>query len=330
MADKKLQVRIDDRIRLMSAVLAVTDFPERAQQRKGHRPHAHARRTTKWLEPLRGHPAVVAAQGLLNKNAPIEAFYTYILKHTFPDLTAAEEPAWAPPEWNMHLHDFYHQSKLQDLWKQDQSIWEQSEVESREILDRVDFYGFLQPFVGAVEEQLVYMPNCSYPSDLAVGVRVGSELVCIGPPRIAWGDNEPWPFNEDPGHLYSSALGEYAQLLMLAFLHKHSAIVETLKEKSLHVSDEFQKAYPHWGDQFTALFVPGVVAIFLEHAINPQEAKSFIVMEKKLKGITILPGVISVLERYLNETKDGKFKDFIEFLPHFPGHLRIAKTISAI
>ena len=53
-------------------------------------------------------------------------------------------------------------------------------------------------------------------------------------------------------------------------------------------------------------------------------------MEKKARGITIMPGVISVLQRYLNEYEDGKYSKFTEFLPHFPGHLRIAKTISAI
>ena len=34
--------------------------------------------------------------------------------------------------------------------------------------------------------------------------------------------------------------------------------------------------------------------------------------------MTILPGVISVLERYLREYYDGRYNSLIEYLPHFP------------
>ena len=152
----------------------------------------------------------------------------------------------------------------------------------------------------------------------------------MGPPRIAWGDNPPWPFDEDHAHIFSTSLSEYARLLLLAYLRQNAEDIEPITRKPLPVDEEFKRAHPTWGDQLTELFVPGCVAIFLERRVSPQEAKSFILMEKKARGITILPGVISVLQRYLNEYEDGKYTKFTEFLPHFPGHLRIAKTISAI
>jgi hypothetical protein len=181
-----------------------------------------------------------------------------------------------------------------------------------------------------VIEQLVFMPNVSYPSARSVGVRVGGELVSLTPPRIAWGDNPPWPFDEDPGHLYAHALSDYARLLMLSYLRQNADKVAVVAQKPLPVGDDFKQSYPTWGDQFTELFVVGAVALFLEEAISLQEAKSYILIQDKAKGLKILPGVVSVLRRYLSEYSDGKYETFINYLPNFPGHLRVAKSISQL
>ncbi len=330
MAEKKAQIWIDNRARLMSAVLGVTDWPERAQQRKGHRAHSHARATSKWLAPYTSHPAIQGAQNLLNQNAPLEAFYSYAFRLNLDDFSIQNPPPWSPPQWNEQLGDLFHHSQLDQLWAQDQSAWERAEVETFDILAECDFYGFLEPFLGKIEEQLIYMPNISYPSDLTVGVRVGKDLICIAPPRIAWGDNEPWPFDEDPAHIYTTAISEYSRLLILAYLRQHAEIVQPITQKALPVDDHFRQTYPAWGDQFIQLFLAGCVAIFLEQHVSPQEAKSFILMERKLKGINILPAVISVLERYLKERGEGKFNELIDFLPFFPGHLKIANRVSSL
>src|SRR5690606_11258458 len=121
-----------------------------------------------------------------------------------------------------------------------------------------------------------------------------------------------------------------ARLLMLAYLRQHADIVAPIAQKGLPVSDEYKEKHPTWGDQFTELFVSGLVAIFLEKKVNPQESKAFVLMERRTKGMTILPGVVSVLQRYLNEHEDAKYASFIDYLPHFPGHLRVAKSISAL
>lgn len=330
MAHKTLHIRIDDRIRLISAVLAATTWPELAQHRKGHRPHAHARSTSKWLAPWVEHPAVKGAQLLLDQNAPLEALYTYALKLKWPSMEIQNPPPWTPPYWNEQLGHFYSSSRLQELWNQDEAAWKKASVEADSVLKNAGFYEFLKPFMGDISDQLVYMPNISYPSDMAIGVRIGTDLICVGPPRIAWGDNPPWPFDEDEAHIFSSSLSEYARLLILAYLRQNAEAVQPITKRDLPVDDAFKQAHPTWGDQFTELFVPGVVALYLEQNVNPQEAKAFILMEKKTRGVTILPGVISVLQRYIREYEDGKYSSLVEYLPHFPNHLRVAKSISAI
>jgi hypothetical protein len=330
MAQRALMVRIDDRVRLMSAVLSVTDWGDRAQNRKRHRPHAHARNTSKWLANLQGHPAVVRLQHLLNQGAPLEALYAYALKLAPPELHIENPPRWAPPDWNQTLLDFYFDGQLYELWSRDLDAWEKSVHEATEVMRQADFYNFLYPFVGVIQENLVYMPNISYPSDMAIGVRVGGEVLCIGHPRIAWGDNPPWPFDEDPAHVYSTSLNEYTRLLMLGYLRRNAEAIAPITQKELPVDEEFKRQHPSWGDQFLELVVPACVAMYLEQYVSQQEAKSFILMEKKLRGVTILPGVMSVLYRYLEELKMGKVSNFVEFLPNFGKYLRVAKTISAI
>lgn len=330
MSGKLVQVRTDDRIRLMSAILAATDYPEKAMLTKSHRSHAHARNTIKRVSDHKHHPAIAAAQVLINQSAPLEALYTYILKLSWPDLQGEHIPRWVPPKWNEQLKNFYEVTGLQEFWDSEEEHWQKARYDSEKVLKKVDFHGFLRPFLGDIVEELVYCPNISFPSERAVGVRIGSELICVGPPRIAWGDNPPWPFDEDPGHIYIDTLSEYARLLMLAYLRQNEEKVEPVAQKTLPVSDQFREKYPAWGVQFTELFVVGAVTLFLEEAVNKQEAKAYILMQSKANGLKILPGVVSVLSRYLKEFADNKYETFIEYLPNFPGHLRVAKTISAL
>lgn len=330
MSDKKLQVRIDDRARLMSAVLAATNLPEMAQEQKKHRPHAHARNTTKHITSYNHHPAVASAQALLNKNAPLEALYTYVLKLSWPDLDDIHTPPWVPENWNLQMREFYEVTGLAEWWREDNDAWQKSVQDSQKLLQKVNFYEFLHPFLGEMVEDLIFMPNISYPSTRSVGVRIGSELICIVPPRIAWGDNPPWPFDEDAGHLYAEALTVYARLLMLSYLRQHAKEVAPVAHKPLPVGQQFKDHHPTWGDQFTELFAVGAVALFLEQAVSKQEAQAFVLLQEKMQGLKVLPGVVSVIRRYLSEYADGSYDAFIRYLPNFPGHLRVAKTIAKL
>jgi len=72
-------VKLDDRVRLLSAILAVTDYPEKAQKMKPHGTHYHARATNKHLANHRSHPAVQATQSLLDQNTPLEAIFALVM-----------------------------------------------------------------------------------------------------------------------------------------------------------------------------------------------------------------------------------------------------------
>jgi hypothetical protein len=88
--------------------------------------------------------------------------------------------------------------------------------------------------------------------------------------------------------------------------------------------------YPSWRDQLFALLTSGMVAIYLEDHLDLAEAKAFTMMENRLHGLAVLPAVVSVLRRYVQDQEDGKYATFVDFLPLFPKQIRVAKRIYAL
>ena len=314
----------------MSALLAMTSWPEDEQRRKPHGTHAHARGTRRLLQPLEKHPAVLILQALLDRGMPLETFYSYALGLEWPSLAGVDTPTWAPPTFPRHLGNFYQKSGLEQWWEDESNTWDSAQRETEALVKDPHFRELLTPFVGEFAEALVLLPNVCYPSDTEIGLLVDGELCCVVPPRIAWGDNPPWPFDEDPAHVYRAALTQYGNLLMHRYLEGHPGLLDKVAKKKLPVSKRFIELYPTWEAQFMALFAAGLVAIYLEDHVSPQEASAFVLMEKKASGLDELPGVISVLRRYLSGFQDGQYAGFADYLPFFAQHLRVAKTITAL
>jgi hypothetical protein len=325
-------VRLDDRLRLMSALLAVTNWPDKAQERQPHGTHAHARATRKYLAEYASHEAVQNLQNLLDQGAPLEAMFTFVLCLSWPglELTLDRLPGWVPPLWIMQLRDFYQKANLREWWQKEDQMWQKSLDESRRMFKGVAFKPFLKPFLGEIHDDLIFVPNISYPTDQEIGLRLGRELLCVAPPRLAWGDSPPWPFDEDPTHIYRAALSEYGWLLLMGYLRTHAGKITEVTKAPLPVGDQFSAMHPTWEEQFAALFVAAAVAIYLEDHVSKSEAKAYVLMARKAQGLSILPGTVSVLRRYLEERSSGRYSTLIDFLPVFPKQLRVAKRIMTL
>jgi hypothetical protein len=320
-------VKIDDRVRLMSALLAATDWPEKAQERQPHGTHAHSRATQKYLEPYKTHEAVQGLQGLLNQGAPLEAIFTLVMQLSWPGLEIETLPRWVPPRWNVQIRDFYEKANLAKWWRDENAVWQSGLTEAQKVFKDVIFKPSLTPFFGDFKENLVFIPNISFPTDRDVGIRVGNDLITISTPRLAWGDSPPWPFDEDPGYIHRAALTQYGKVLMHAYLREHADKIASIAETPLPVSDQFRAKFPTWQEQFTTLFVAAAAALYLETHVSKAEANAYVLMERKTQGMVILPGMISVLRRYLSEKEAGRYKEIIDFLPVFPKQLRVANKI---
>ncbi len=321
-------VKLDDRVRLMSAVLAATTHPDKAQQLKRHGTHFHARATRKYVEKFASHPAVQATQAMLDQGAPLEALFTLALLFSWPELQLDTVPRWVPAGYSAQLRDFYLVSKLETFWQTEKAGWEKAIKESKNMFKAVEFKKFLQPFLGTIEETFTFMPNVSYPADQELGMRFGKEIVCLVPPPMAWGDSPPWPYDEATQITmsYRAALTIYARILLLTYLRSNAQQLAEISKNDLPLSDHFKAQHPTWEDQFSMLFCMAVVAMYLEAHVNEGEYKAYVLIEKKARGQALLPGTVSVMRRYLQEV-GGKYNNLIEFLPFFPKQLRVAQKI---
>lgn len=328
---QEVNIRLDDRIRLVSAVLSVTDWPEKAQARKPHGTHAHARRTSDHLKSLRDHEAVKGMQGLLDNGAPMEAMFALVTHLPWPSLKIDQLPKWVPAKWNVHLADFYQKADLEGWWQQEAESWDSALAQSRSMFKDSQFREYLSLYVGNVDETFVFVPNISYPSDREVAMRIGrKDLYAVVPPRLAWGDSPPWPYDEDKPYLHRVTLMQYARLLLMTFLRANSNQFVEAARSELPVSDRFKSLYPTWHEQFVTLFVHAATAIYLEDYMGRAEMRAYVQDRVRVGGIEILPGAVSVLRRYLQERENGKFETIADYMPVFPKQLRVAKRIISI
>jgi hypothetical protein len=323
-------VRLDNRVRLMSAMLAATDWPIRAQEKLKHGSHAHSRATRKFLEPMRSHPAAQTLQHLLDEGAPAEAIFSYALQLNWPSLEISKAPSWAPAQWPAQIHDFYLRSNVAQWWKDEEVHWQAAINQSERMFKGISFKPSFKPFFGDIQEKLVFIPNISFPTEREVAIWLNGELVCIAPPRLAWGESPPWPFDEDPAYIYRSALSQYGKLLMHNYLRSNAEKLAAVSDTPLPVSEQFRAKFPTWNEQFTILFVAALSCAFLTEKLGKKEADAYILLEKKMNGMTSLPGMISVLKRYLNEFNSGRYKGLDDFLPIFPKQFRVAAKIVSL
>ncbi len=232
-----------------------------------------------------------------------------------------------PPNWDDQLLRFYADADLAGWWASEAGVWQTAFEEASRTFADVQFKPFMQPYLGAIDERLVFVPNILYPTDHTLGLRFGGDLVCIAPPRVAWGDSPPWPFDEDPAHVYRAAIEQYGYILMDAYLRAHAERIIELAQTPLPVTDQYRALYPTWAEQFAHLFVAGAVAIYLEDHVSPAEANAYVLMERKVSGLEVLPGVISVFRRYLRELASGNYTSLLDLLPNFSRQLKVANRI---
>lgn len=332
MSETTLTITIDDRARLLSAALSATNFPHLAQQRKRHHAHAHARATQKYLidNGYASHPAITTLQGLLNNNISLSALFGMVLAFDEKTFAAVNPPLWMPAGFDAQLHEFMNVASLRDFWviNQHKASWDDAKEQSQNIFKEVHFKSFLKQFFGDVPEELVFMPNISYPAEQEVGVRTATQLISIVPPPLAWGESPPWPYDEETNitHSYRAALAQYIQLLLRDYLKKYPEKLAEARQKDLPVTGQLNAQYPSWELQFMALIISGSVAIYLEDHVSKIEAQAFTLMEKRAYGMTILPAVVSVLRRYMQE-HGIRYQELSDFLTIFPAQLRVAKKI---
>lgn len=323
-AASDVQVQVDDRARLIGALLAATRYPDLAQVRKRHGVHAHARATRKRVAGLAGHPAAQAADALLAQGMPVEVLFSLAFTLNPATLRPAVPLAGLPPALADGLPDFAQEADLAGWWQDEAGDWDRAAAEAERALGSAQVGPFLGRFFGPTAARLIFMPNIGYPEDAEIAVAAEGSLIAITPPRAAWGDSPPWPFDEDPAHVLRAAIVTCCRLRLADALLSHPDAVSETVAGPLPVSGTFRALYPAWPDQFAQIFSGALVSLYLEEQVNPKEASAYLLMEKRVRGLDILPAAVSILRDFRERKGAGSAAALARFLPRFPALLREA------
>ncbi len=278
-----VQIVLDDRARLVMAVLAASQWPALEQKQLVHAVHPHAKQTRHHVQSFAHHPAVAVVNQGLAAGVAVDDYFTAGLRCTWPDFAVLQPlPDRLPVTWGRSLMEFGVATAVADtFWPAHQSAWQEGVNDLKTIFANSQvkaFFGRLrhQP----ISQKLVIMPNILYPALSPVLATTWDTLYLLLPPPKAVGESPPWPYGEDPGWV----MAETGQRLTTHLL------ADTLAQL-----DNTQ----------TSLLKFAVTTLLLEQEMDEAEAMAYLLRSKKQHKLPQLPGVVDKLrEAIMQESAD--------------------------
>ena len=274
MSDAVIEIGLDERIRLVTAVLAASSWPEREQAETTHAVHPHSKQTKQYVASHRNHQAVAGLDNALDAGVSLHDIFAAAVRATWPDFQPQAPVPAGLDKWLATLPDFAATANLAPFWGNHAAPWDEAIAGLQEILTGKAIIGFLEKLTGQPLPKTVYlMPTVNYPLLHPVLAETADQLYFILPPAKAWGESSPWPHGEDPGWV----------------------VIQT----AWHLSRYF------WASQLAALdearqtvLIHAAVTLCLEAELE-EEAMAYLVRAKKEHKLPQLPAVVEQLRDYL-------------------------------
>lgn len=271
----KLKVVIDERARLVTAVLAASNWPEMEQEQATHAVHPHSKQLKQQVRPFADHLAVQRVNDSLSVNVGLDSFFTAVIRCGWPDTTDVTTAPEDAREWIKALANFAVQTKLADFWAAHTAPWEEARAGLDSIFAQSQIMDFLGQLLGKpVPQDVAVMPTITYPMLNPVLAVTKDTVYFILPPAKAWGESPPWPHGEDPG---------WAVAQTCWYLANHF-LADTLAEL-----DETGQM----------LLLHAAVTLCLEADFDEAEAMAYLVRSKKEYKLPRLPLVVEQVRDYL-------------------------------
>jgi hypothetical protein len=276
-----IEVRIDDTLRLASALLAASEWPDLEQKAKPYKPHRVADGARKFFAPQRKHPAVRAAQALVGAGEGLNAFFEHALNAD-----------WSG-DFGAHLADFKSKTQPEIFWTETEADWQAAESQARWVLEKSGLWQFLRDLFGPQARQLVFVPNLLFPGLQTVTVSSATDLIVYAPPPKAWGTSPPWGYAERPDEVLATTSEALAR-----FIFENNLPADQLSFKPLQET-----------------FGLAAAVLFLREAEGAAASEQLMMMEKKTRRLGNLPAAVSAIELILTDRRHGKYGDLTDYLP---------------
>lgn len=271
-------VAIEDRARLLTAVLAASDWPQEEQEQLTHAVHPHAKQTRQFVQAYRSHPAVIGVNQALLNGVSLEELFSTVLRSTWPTFEPAEDlpNVLQIKPWLHSLADFLQESAIAtEFWPQHEGVWQTAVSALEAIFEDSPLPQFLERLQKqSLDQNIVVMPNLVFPALSPVLATSQDQLLLLLPPPKAVGESPPWPFDEDPAWAAATVCHELTGYLLAQPLAKLSRV----QRQTIHHA---------------------AVTLCLAQAFDESEAQAYLLRVKKEHNLPDLPDVVAKLRDYL-------------------------------
>ncbi len=280
----ELKVKVDDRARLVTAVLAASQWPDEEQAQLTHAVHPHAKQTRQFVSKFSSHPAVVGMNQSWLNGVELDTMFSAAARCQWPSfLTSPREtlPRVLQIEgWTQSLAQFAKDTKIAtEFWPQHEAVWDAATAALRTIFPNDNLLAFIARITGnPIKQTVIIMPNLVYPALSPILATSNQQYYLLVPPPKAVGESPPWPYSEDPGWVVALAS---RQLLQNAF-----------GEDLSQLEDEQAKIVIH-----------AATTLCLEELLDEFEGQAYLLRRQKEEDLPTLPDAVEKMRDYL--AKDG-------------------------
>jgi hypothetical protein len=276
-----ITILIDDRARLVTAVLAASHWPQIEQAQLTHAVHPHAKQTQQFVQRAADHRAVTAVNNALAANTPLSHFFSAVLRTSWGSFIVREPlPAsdtFNTAAWLKTLPDFGEKSGLSVFWAAHQAPWLEGITRLKSIFHDTPLPRFLvQLRHQSLNQRIAIMPNIVYPALQPVLGETAETIYLLLPPPKAVGQSPPWPYDEDPGWVLERACHALMDHYMADILSQFNANQEQLLKYA-------------------------AATLFLEEAIDETEATGYLIRIQKQHNLPRLPLAVAELRHWLEQ-----------------------------
>lgn len=315
-----MKVIIDDRVRLMNAVLLLTEF---VNENANWKPHDLKVAALDHLKPYTNHPCIAATRTLAESHW-MDSFYGYAIR------LIREDGIFTPPSGSSFLlddpddttyarllNDFLADSQLVTFWSDTRDMWEKAIGECKTILEECGFSQFIYEMFDEIPP-IVIVPNPADPSTFGFGPsdgRIGYAI--IGPPAVAKDSSVQVKYSQQPDYVAQMAFHECIHTLWGAVRHNEGWIVDHLQPlaKRMELKDWFPERYPDWASQLDELFIRAATTLFMSRLTGEEYELAELKQDAEQFGIEPVLDFYHALKEFLHLKAEDKGRTFQSFLP---------------
>lgn len=277
-------ITIDERMRLVTAVLAASDWPDEEQKQQPHAVHSQAKQLRQFVQPFRSHPAVKGVNEALLNGVELEELFSAALRSTWPDFAPTTELPHLLKinEWVHSLADFARETSIMMLfWSKHTAVWQEARADLEKIIAGDRLLSILgQLHDGEIETAVTLMPNLVYPALTPVVATTDDALMLLLPPPKAVGESPPWPYDEGPGWVVATVCRQLIPYLLVTELAQMNRREQHL---TLHTA----------------------AAFCLAQLMDESEAQAYLLRSKKAHDMPELPALFAKLQAEI-ESGNGR------------------------